>query len=82
MCVCVGYDSMLIIAEFDLRQVDLKFKTGLHHRRTLKSKMKRCKESRSQEWRDISYRNSRLKGGSPRGNVQNVCKHFREKDQG
>lgn len=35
MCVCVGYDSMLIIAEFDLRQVDLKFKTGLHHRRTL-----------------------------------------------
>lgn len=31
VCVCVGYDSMLIIAEFDLRQVDLKFKTGLQH---------------------------------------------------
>lgn len=36
-------------------------------RRILKSKTKRCKP---QEWRDISYRNSRLKEWSPHGNVQ------------
>lgn len=51
----------------------------------LKSKMKGCK---SQEWRDISYRNNRLKDGVHMGMYKvgsmqgNVCKHFREKDQG